>query len=220
MRRFLPHEAQGTGEQCGEQTYNLLEARRQNRRKSIGKRRGLQLLAARSCSRIGGLYALAASLSETGFTTFPFRFRNELGPIAPPEQSVQAGTGDPRRPSSAQTARVEDEKPFFFRRLERSMCLACAAYHQGEPAHEPDGTGGRKQEPQRESPHSILNTPMNKSAATISDTISETISATPTDTMAKDGPKKGRPVTRKRSASCVQGQAEAGASQKAKACKR
>ena len=32
------------------------------------------------------------------------------------------------------------------------MRLACAAYHQGAPAQEPDGTGGRKQEPQREMP--------------------------------------------------------------------
>ena len=81
---------------------------------------------------------------------------------------------------------------------------------------------GESRSRRRESPHSILNTPMIKS--TNSDipveTISETISTSPTNTMAKDAPKKGRPATRKRVASCVQGQAEAGASQKAKVCKR
>ena len=79
---------------------------------------------------------------KTGFISFPFRFRNEPDPIVPPEQSVQSGTRDPRRLGSAQTAWVVDEEPFLFRLLEHSTCRACTAYHQGEPAHEPDGTGG------------------------------------------------------------------------------
>ena len=32
------------------------------------------------------------------------------------------------------------------------MCRTCTAYHQGEPASEPGGTGRRKQEPQARKP--------------------------------------------------------------------
>ena len=86
---------------------------------------------------------------------------------------------------------------------------------------------GESRSRKRESPHSILNTPMNKS--TISDTPVETISVLEMNAytrppgisaFGKNGPKMERPVTRKWSGSCVQGQAEAGSSQKAKVCKR
>ena len=148
MKRFHPHEAQGTGEQCGMQMYNLLESRRKNRRKSLGKRRGSQLLAVRLCLQIGGLYALAASYYENRFHIVTSVSAMSQLPIIPLGQSVQSGTTDPRRLGSARSALVGDEEPFPFRFLEHSMCRARTAYHQGEPAREPGGTGRRKQEPQ------------------------------------------------------------------------